>query len=122
VASCQGKAALTWVLLGTGVFLGSLIIDISIPTLLGNVPPNASYGFRTAKTLADPRTWYTANAFASRLTIVAAAVQIVLTVGFALFSVRRGLSQSASAYGAAAVQLVPYALLVLVLIAYNARL
>ena len=41
--------------------VGLLFVGISIPLIKGKVPPNYFYGFRTAKTLSDPRIWYEAN-------------------------------------------------------------
>ncbi|MEA5504318.1 SdpI family protein [Halotia wernerae UHCC 0503] len=34
---------------------------MSLPLILGKVPPNAWYGFRVAKTFASERIWYMAN-------------------------------------------------------------
>lgn len=41
--------------------VGMLFILISIPLILERVPPNNFYGFRTRKTLSDPKIWYAAN-------------------------------------------------------------
>jgi uncharacterized membrane protein len=41
--------------------VGLLFIALSIPLLQGRVPPNSTYGFRTAKTLSDPKIWYAIN-------------------------------------------------------------
>ncbi len=43
------------------VVIGIVFIVISIPTIVGKVPPNNWYGFRVAKTLSDERIWYAAN-------------------------------------------------------------
>jgi hypothetical protein len=40
---------------------GLFFIGLSIPLMQGRVPPNRYYGFRTAKTLSDPRIWYEVN-------------------------------------------------------------
>ena len=39
-------------LIGVGVPL--LILLLSVPMILGKVPPNGVYGFRTPKTLSSP--------------------------------------------------------------------
>ena len=39
------------------------IAAISIPLILGIVPPNGVYGFRTSLTMSSPAIWYPANAF-----------------------------------------------------------
>jgi uncharacterized membrane protein len=41
--------------------VGLLFVGISVPLILGRVPPNSFYGFRTTKTLSDPKIWYEAN-------------------------------------------------------------
>ena len=41
--------------------LGLLFIGLSIPLMQGRVPPNRCYGFRTRKTLSDPKIWYEVN-------------------------------------------------------------
>ena len=46
--------------------MGLLLIVLSIPLLLGKVPPNHWYGFRTRLTLSDPRIWYPVNAWGAR--------------------------------------------------------
>lgn len=34
---------------------------LAIPLILGLIPPNRWYGFRTARTLPDERVWYRVN-------------------------------------------------------------
>jgi uncharacterized membrane protein len=41
--------------------VGLLFNGLSIPLLLGRVPPNSFYGCRTEKTLSDPKVWYETN-------------------------------------------------------------
>jgi uncharacterized membrane protein len=50
-----------------------IIAVASVPLILGVVPPNGFYGFRTRKTLADPAIWYRANRFAGCALFIAAA-------------------------------------------------
>lgn len=50
-------AVVKWLFFMEGVLFGAL----GVPLALGHVPPNDSYGFRTAKTLSDPRVWYEIN-------------------------------------------------------------
>src|SRR5262245_45265489 len=40
-----------------------LIAAISVPLILGMVPPNGVYGFRTSLTRSSSDIWYQANAF-----------------------------------------------------------
>jgi uncharacterized membrane protein len=39
----------------------TILISLAIPLILGRVPPNGYYGFRTSKTLSSPAIWYPAN-------------------------------------------------------------
>ena len=41
--------------------VGLLFAGLSIPLILERVPPNSIYGFRTAKSLSDPKIWYEIN-------------------------------------------------------------
>jgi uncharacterized membrane protein len=79
---------------------GLLIAGISWPLIVGKVPPNSLYGFRTPRTLRDPAVWYPANAYAGRWLfgcgVVIALAAIVLyfvpsmdiaTYGYAMLAV-----------------------------------
>jgi uncharacterized membrane protein len=41
-----------------------ILIALAIPTVLGKVPRNGLYGFRTAYTLSSDEVWYRANKIA----------------------------------------------------------
>lgn len=58
----------------------AIIVLLSIPLLLGRIPPNHWYGFRTPKTLSSPTVWYPANRFAGRLFIFAGAAAILINL------------------------------------------
>ena len=49
---------------------------VSIPMILDKVPPNSTYGFRTAKTLSSPEVWYPANRAAGWFVLGAAVISI----------------------------------------------
>ena len=59
-----------------GVAVPLLILLLSIPMILGKVPPNGAYGFRTPKTLSSPDVWYPANRAAGWFMLAAVAVSI----------------------------------------------
>lgn len=61
-------------LIGVGVPL--LILLLSIPMVMGKVPPNGVYGFRTPKTLSSPEIWYPANRASGWFMLAAMAVAI----------------------------------------------
>jgi len=58
----------------------AVVALVNIPLLLGRVPPNHWYGFRTQKTLSSPTVWYAANRFAGRLMTITAAVAILVNL------------------------------------------
>lgn len=55
-----------------------LVAAASVPLVLNKVPPNAVYGFRTKRTLADARVWYPVNAFAGYAQLTAACFSLAL--------------------------------------------
>src|SRR5262245_22882751 len=70
-----------------GIYAGMalLLILISVPMILEQVPPNRWYGFRTTRTLSDPRVWYPANRIAGQY-LASAGVMILIVAGIvALF-------------------------------------
>lgn len=56
------------------VAVGIMNMGIAVPMILGNVPPNGSYGVRTAATMSDPDIWYPANEFGGKAIFAAGAV------------------------------------------------
>ena len=38
--------------------VGLMFVGLSIPLIQKRIPPNRFYGFRTAKSLSDPKIWY----------------------------------------------------------------
>ena len=62
-----------------GLLVASAVVAAtSLPLIMGVVPPNQVYGFRTARTLADERLWYRANFFCGWALFAAALVSAVL--------------------------------------------
>jgi uncharacterized membrane protein len=53
---------------------GILFIGLSIPLIRNRIPPNRFYGFRTAKTLSDPKIWYEVNHISGNDLLVAGAL------------------------------------------------
>jgi len=51
-----------------------LLFVVALPLVLGLVPPNRLYGFRTKKTLSDADVWYGANRFAGIAIMLASIV------------------------------------------------
>ena len=63
-----------------------LLALIAPPLIFKWVPPNRSYGFRTARTLADTDLWYRANQFCGWALLLASVVSIILLVALPLAS------------------------------------
>jgi uncharacterized membrane protein len=51
------NTTIKWVFTAEGLAFAAL----GLPLALGSIPPNGIYGFRTAKTLSDPKIWITVN-------------------------------------------------------------
>ena len=51
-----------------------VVLASSVPMILGKVPPNYFFGFRTPKTLSSPDVWYAANRAAGWFMVAAAAI------------------------------------------------
>lgn len=62
------------------VITGLVLIALAWPMVLGRIPPNRWYGFRTPRTLEDPELWYPANAYTGKL-VVWVGVSIILAAG-----------------------------------------
>ena len=51
-----------------------VLFIVAIPLILGVIPPNRLYGFRTKKTLSDADVWYRVNRFAAIAIMIASVV------------------------------------------------
>ena len=60
----------------TGYIVPLVVLAVSVPMILGKVPPNSVYGFRTPKTLSSQDVWYPANRAAGWLMLAAAVISI----------------------------------------------
>ena len=54
--------------------VGLLFIALSIPLIQERVPPNSFYGFRTVKSLSDPKIWYAINRMSGIDLLIAGAL------------------------------------------------
>ncbi len=69
---------------------GALLAGLSIPLVLGRIPPNGLYGFRVPATIENPALWYPVNRYAgwrllfSGLLIILAAVGLSFVPGLSL--------------------------------------
>ena len=85
------------------IFLAPLlIIAVSIPLILGMVPRNHWYGFRTSKTLASDAVWYEGNRIGGKYFVIAALIQLAtMAVVFLVWPAR--IPHLVITYGAVAV-------------------
>jgi len=65
--------------------VGLLFIGLSIPLILGRVPPNHFYGCRTEKTLSDPEIWYEANRISGKDFLLAGVLVLAASLGTLVF-------------------------------------
>jgi uncharacterized membrane protein len=66
--------------------VGLLFVGLSIPLIKKRVPPNPYYGFRTKKTLSDPKIWYEANRVSGRDLLVAGALITITSFVMLVFA------------------------------------
>jgi hypothetical protein len=48
------------------VISGVLMALLSVPIILGKIPPIGLYGFRVKKTMENPEIWYSVNAYSGK--------------------------------------------------------
>lgn len=60
----------------------AIIAVMSIPLMLGIVPPNGVYGFRTRQTLADRELWFRANRFLGWALFIASGLSVAIFAAF----------------------------------------
>lgn len=68
------------------LFIGASIIFIglAIPLILGKIPPNQWYGFRTPKTLSEARIWYPVNRIMGYDLVAVGTASIIAAVSLLL--------------------------------------
>ena len=54
--------------------VGLLFIALGVPLFQERVPPNSNYGFRTGKSLSDPKIWYAINRISGIDLLIAGAL------------------------------------------------
>jgi uncharacterized membrane protein len=104
------------------LFIATVLLAFSIPLVNGKVPPNQIYGFRTAKTLANAKTWFEANAFAGKASIVCALIMFALTITYLVMARRWHTQDSQLLWLGFVFEVIPPTILVIVLLMYDARL
>ena len=62
---------------------GLVLAGISVPLILGKIPPNGLYGFRVKKTMENPAIWYPVNVYSGKWLLVAGLCTVSAAIGFA---------------------------------------
>lgn len=106
-------------LLAMYVIFGLLLAGLSIPLMLGKIPPNPWYGVRVPSTLEDERLWYKVNRYMARGLL---ATGIITVLGAIVFYRVPGLSVDTYAWLALAAFGVPMTITVVFGIRYLRRL
>jgi uncharacterized membrane protein len=83
-----------WIVCITFVATSGLLVGLGIPLLKDLVPPNWIYGFRTSRTLRDPRAWYLANRVCGYWCIATGLLTAAVSIGTCV----AGLTLPASAF------------------------
>ena len=74
---------------------GLILAGLSVPLILGKIPPNGVYGFRVKKTMEHPEIWYPVNAYGGRWLL---AVGIGIVLAAVIFANIPGLTLDIYAY------------------------
>lgn len=48
------------------LFSGALLTTLSVPLIMGKIPPNGLHSFRVKKTMENPDIWYPVNAYSGK--------------------------------------------------------
>jgi uncharacterized membrane protein len=72
--------------------VGIVFIGLGVPLFLRRVPPNAWYGCRTTRTLADEKIWYAVNQVTGRDMIIIGLLMIASSL--AVFVFGKGLNST----------------------------
>lgn len=65
--------------------VGLLFVCLSIPLILGKVPPNSLYGCRTRKTLSDPKIRYEANRISGKDFLISGVLVLAASIAMLVF-------------------------------------
>ncbi len=58
------------------IITGTVMIGISIPLIQRRVKPNYWYGYRTRRTLNNPKIWYEGNAYAGKRLLICGVMMV----------------------------------------------
>ncbi len=76
--------------------VGLMFVGLSIPLIKGWVGPNHFYGFRTAKSLSNPRIWYEINRVSGGDLLIAGSLIAAASLAMLVFAQSLGSEQVAT--------------------------
>jgi hypothetical protein len=66
----------------TFVVSGLVLAAVSVPLILGWIPPNGLYGFRVRKTMEHPEIWYPVNKYGGERLLLTSLLLVLAAVGY----------------------------------------
>jgi hypothetical protein len=102
-------------IIGMFIVTGLLLCALSVPLILGKIPPNGLYGFRVKKTMENPDIWYKVNTYSGKWLLAAGLIMTVAAVG--LFFIP-GISLDVYAYAVLAVWVIVFAAMMVASVRY----
>ena len=94
---------------------GLVLAAVSVPLILGRIPPNGLYGFRVRKTMDHPEIWYPVNKFAGKRLLVASLLLVLVAIGFSFIA---GLSIDGYSYAVLSVWVVGFTIAIVSSVRY----
>ena len=70
------------ILMATFVVSGIVLAVVSVPLILGWLPPNGLYGFRVRKTMEHPEIWYPVNRYGGQRLLISSLLLMLAAIGF----------------------------------------
>jgi uncharacterized membrane protein len=69
-----------------------LVIVLSIPMVMGMIPPNRYYGLRVGKTYSSPELWYTGNRIGGTYMLAGGIIALLLGIVLTRMDASRGVT------------------------------
>jgi uncharacterized membrane protein len=89
---------------------GALLALLSLPMILGKIPPNGLYGFRVKKTMENPDIWYRVNTYSGKWLLCIGVVTILTAAGLYLVP---GIPENLYAYAILAIWVIVFSVAII---------
>jgi hypothetical protein len=97
------------------LFSGLILAGLSIPMILGKIPPNGLYGFRVKKTMENPDIWYKTNTYSGKWLLAGGLLLALVSVGFTFIP---GLALDGYSYAVLVVWVAMFAVIMIASVRY----